>query len=133
QGHRGAGQTGEYRRHLKRITCRLGFQPDRTGWKRILPRSRFADADFGKGSAMSIERMVFVGLNGRVASLERDTDTTLWEGGCPKPRSGYVTLLVDGDRLFVTVNGYTYCLDAFTGEQLWYNPLKGYGTGVASI
>jgi len=82
---------------------------------------------------MSIERMVFVGLNGRVASLERDTGTLLWEWRCPKPRSGYVTLLVDGDRLFVTVNGYTYCLDAFTGEQVWYNPLKGYGTGVAAI
>jgi outer membrane protein assembly factor BamB len=82
---------------------------------------------------MSIERMVFVGLNGRVASLERETGTLLWEWRCPKPRSGYVTMLVEQDRLFVTVNGYTYCLDAFTGEQLWYNPLKGYGTGVASI
>jgi outer membrane protein assembly factor BamB len=82
---------------------------------------------------MSIERMVFVGLNGRVASLDRETGTLLWEWRCPKPRSGYVTMLVENERLFVTVNGYTYCLDAFTGEQIWYNPLKGYGTGVAAI
>jgi outer membrane protein assembly factor BamB len=82
---------------------------------------------------MSIDRMVFVGLNGRVAALERETGTLLWEWRCPKPRGGYVTLLVDRDRLFVTVNGYTYGLDAFTGEQLWFNPLKGYGTGVAAI
>jgi outer membrane protein assembly factor BamB len=82
---------------------------------------------------LTIERMVYVGLNGRVACLERETGTLLWQWRAPKPRTGYVTLLVDRDRLLVTVNGYTYCLDAFTGEQLWFNPLRGFGIGVASI
>jgi outer membrane protein assembly factor BamB len=44
-----------------------------------------------------------------------------------------VTLLLDGDRLIVAVNGYMYCLDPKTGEQLWYNETKGFGTGVTSI
>ncbi len=82
---------------------------------------------------MTIADMVFIGLNARVACLERETGTLLWQWQAPKPRRGYVTLLVDGDRLFVTVNGYTYCLDAFTGDQVWYNPLQGFGVGVASI
>jgi len=30
-------------------------------------------------------------------------------------------------------NGYTYCLDPQTGEQRWYNELKGFGSGVTSI
>jgi outer membrane protein assembly factor BamB len=42
-----------------------------------------------------------------------------------------VALLLDGDRLIVSVQGYTYCHDALTGQQLWYNPLKGYGLGVS--
>ena len=47
---------------------------------------------------------------------------------------GYVTLLpIEGDRLIVSVVGYTYCLDARTGQQLWFNGLSGFGTGVASI
>lgn len=47
--------------------------------------------------------------------------------------SGYVTLLLEGDQLVVSVNGYMYCLDTETGEQLWYNETKGFGTGVASL
>jgi outer membrane protein assembly factor BamB len=44
-------------------------------------------------------------------------------------KRGYVTLLLDGDRLIVSTNGYIYCLDPLTGEILWNNPLKGYGAG----
>jgi outer membrane protein assembly factor BamB len=44
-------------------------------------------------------------------------------------QSGYVTLLLDGDRLIASTNGYIYCLDPRTGQTLWYNPLRGYGMG----
>jgi outer membrane protein assembly factor BamB len=47
--------------------------------------------------------------------------------------SGYVTLLLDGDRLIASVVGYTYCLDPATGNQLWFNELPGLGAGVASL
>ena len=42
-------------------------------------------------------------------------------------KSGYVTLLLDFDRLIVSTNGYIYCLDPLTGQTLWHNPLKGFG------
>jgi hypothetical protein len=44
-------------------------------------------------------------------------------------KSGYVTLLLDGDRLIASTNGYMYCLDPLTGAIRWHNPLKGYGAG----
>jgi outer membrane protein assembly factor BamB len=83
---------------------------------------------------MSLQDLVFVGFNSRVAALERETGEIVWDWQAAKPKyGGYVTLLLDGERLIVSVNGYMYCLDPATGEQLWYNETKGFGTGVASI
>jgi outer membrane protein assembly factor BamB len=83
---------------------------------------------------MSISELVFVGFNSRVAALDRETGDMVWDWRAPRPRSnGYVTLLLDGDRLVVAVNGYMYCLDPATGAQFWYNETKGFGTGVTSI
>jgi outer membrane protein assembly factor BamB len=76
---------------------------------------------------MNIEELIFVGLNGYTVALNRDTGELVWSNN--KMKSGYVTLLLDGDRLIVSTNGYIYCLDPLTGEILWNNPLKGYGVG----
>jgi hypothetical protein len=82
---------------------------------------------------MKVQDMVFIGLNGRVAALDRETGETVWEWQSPKPGRGYVNLLVDRKMLIAAVHGYVYCLDARSGEQLWFNELKGYGLGVTSI
>ena len=83
---------------------------------------------------MSFENLVFVGFNSRVLALDRETGEIVWQWRSPKVTcGGYVTLLLDGDRLIVSVNGYLYCLDPVTGETLWNNGTKGCGTGVASI
>jgi outer membrane protein assembly factor BamB len=76
---------------------------------------------------MRIDQLVFVGLNGYAAALDRDTGELVWSNN--QMRSGYVTLLLDGDRLIVSSNGYLYCLDPLTGEILWNNPMSGYGMG----
>lgn len=81
---------------------------------------------------MTNAEMVFVGFNGRAAGLDRRSGDVLWQWSAPKG-SGYVSLLLDGDALFAAVNGYTYCLDPRTGQQLWFNPMKGFGHGVTSI
>ena len=82
-----------------------------------------------------VNNLVFVGLNSRVAALNQDTGTLVWQWRATTPRNGgYVSLLLlDEARLIVSVHGYTYCLDPRTGEQLWYNELKGFGSGVTSI
>jgi outer membrane protein assembly factor BamB len=74
-----------------------------------------------------IEQFIFVGLNGYVVALDRDTGGIVWSNN--ELKSGYVTLLLDGDRLIVSTNGYIFCLDPLTGRVLWNNPMKGYGMG----
>lgn len=81
---------------------------------------------------MIVRKMLFVGFNKRVAALDRDTGTILWQWEAPTG-SGFASLLLDEDRLFVAVSGYTYCLDAANGQQLWFNPMKGFGTGTTSL
>jgi outer membrane protein assembly factor BamB len=76
---------------------------------------------------ISIEQLVFVGLNGYALALDRDTGEIVWSND--KMKGGYVTLLLDGDRLIASTNGYIFCLDPLTGAIRWQNPLKGYGMG----
>ncbi len=80
---------------------------------------------------MNIDRLIFVGLNGRVSALDRDTGEIAWE--TREKLAGDVSLLLDGDRLIAAVNGYLYCFGAGDGRVLWHNPLKGYGCGVAAL
>jgi outer membrane protein assembly factor BamB len=53
----------------------------------------------------------------------------VWNWKSPKG-TGFVAVLLDGDRVIASAQGYTYCLDALSGEQLWSNPLKGMGLGI---
>lgn len=76
---------------------------------------------------MTIDELVFVGLNGYALALHRDTGEIVWTND--QMKSGYVSLVLDGDRLIASTNGYMYCLNALTGQILWHNPLSGYGMG----
>ena len=79
-----------------------------------------------------LDRLVFVGFNSRVAAIDRDSGELVWTWKSPKG-SGYVAVLVDGDRVIASVNGYTYCLAPHDGSQLWENPLEGLGVGVPCL
>ena len=76
---------------------------------------------------MPIDQLIFVGLNGKVAALHRDSGEIVWVN--TEMRFGLVTLLLDGDRLIVSNSGYLYGLDPATGKTLWHNPMKGFGRG----
>jgi outer membrane protein assembly factor BamB len=80
-----------------------------------------------------IGRLVFVGFNSRVAALDRLTGEIVWKWKCPRGTSTYVALLLDDDRLMVSVQGFTYCLNPLTGEDLWSNPMEGFGYGIPTI
>jgi outer membrane protein assembly factor BamB len=81
----------------------------------------------------TLDQVVFVGFNKRVVALDQNTGAVLWDWTCPTG-SGYVSLLLtDEQHLVASVSGYTYCLDPATGHQRWFNELKGYGVGVASL
>jgi outer membrane protein assembly factor BamB len=80
---------------------------------------------------VKVDQLIFVGLRGYVIALNRDDGAIVWSNDDLK--SGDVSLLLDGDRLVVSVNGYLYCLDPLTGEMRWQNPLHGYGVGIAHL
>src|SRR5947199_8780603 len=87
---------------------------------------------------MNMHKFLFVALNGRVAALDRDSGEIVWDWIAKDPDKhravgGYMTLLVDQGQLFVSSNGFTYRLEAETGEQLWANPLRGWGVGPAAL
>lgn len=89
-------------------------------------------ADDATTRPVEIGDLVFVGFNSKVVALDRYNGDVVWSWKSPQG-SGFVSVLVDGDRLIVSPQGYTYCLDPLTGEQLWSQPLRGYGVGTACV
>ena len=83
-------------------------------------------------STNKLEDLVFVGFNKQVIALDRYNGEKVWEWKSPEG-SGYPAILIDGDRLIVSVQGYTYCLEPTTGSLVWENELKGHGMGITSI
>lgn len=80
----------------------------------------------------TIADLVFVGFNSRVIAMDRYTGETVWTWKSPKG-SGYAAILVDGDRVIVSIMGYMYCLDPIFGQEVWSNPLSGMGVGVPCL
>ena len=76
--------------------------------------------------------VLFVAFNGRIAAVHRDTGELLWSWKAPHG-SGFVAVLVDGDQLFASVQGYTWCLDPLTGDVVWENLLSGFGFGIPCL
>jgi outer membrane protein assembly factor BamB len=82
---------------------------------------------------LTLTDVVYLGFNSRVIALDRYTGSVIWQWKAKKGRSSYVAILLDADRLIVSISGYTYGLDALTGEELWFNPLKGFGYGTPTL
>jgi len=81
---------------------------------------------------MNLDQLVFAGFNRRVAALDRRTGEIVWQWKAPKGNC-YVSLLLDQNVLIVAVDGYLFGLDALSGNELWYNPMKSFGSGVTSL
>ena len=79
-----------------------------------------------------IEELVFVGFNKQVIALDRYNGEKVWEWKAPDG-SGFPAMLLDGDRIVVSVQGYTYCLEPTTGSEVWSNELKGHGVGTPNL
>ncbi len=81
---------------------------------------------------MMAEDFLFVGFNRRVAALHKQTGELVWRWKAPRG-TGFVSLLVEGEYVYASVNGYTYCLDGRTGYEVWNNPMTGFGVGVTCL
>ena len=80
---------------------------------------------------MKNSELVFVGIGRSVVALNRATGEQVWETGLKS--YDFVNVVLDGGRIFATCCGEIYCLEPLTGDVLWHNPLKGFGTGLATI
>lgn len=91
------------------------------------------DEQAASGGGYGLMDLIYVGFNSRVFALDRQTGRLVWHWHSPKGRATNVAVLLDGDRLMVSVQGYMYCLDPISGEQLWDNPLTGFGVGIPTL
>ena len=80
-----------------------------------------------------ISELVFVGFNSRVIAMDRDSGEVQWSWKAPKGISQHVAVMLDGDRLIVSIQGYMYALDPETGDTLWFNELSGMGYGIPTL
>lgn len=113
-------------------TSRDGIEdPGFTRAGESMPEPGLPEVTLAPRDDYTVDQLIFVGLNGYAVALDRDTGAIVWSNN--EMHSGYVALLLDGDRLIVSTNGYMYCLDPLTGRIRWHNPLRGYMTGVPSL
>ena len=80
---------------------------------------------------MKTSDLVFIGIKGSVVALNRGTGEQVWAThlkGCD-----FVNVVVQDGTVIASCHGEIFCLDPFTGEARWHNPLKGFGMGLATI
>jgi outer membrane protein assembly factor BamB len=79
---------------------------------------------------MKTRELMFLGIKGYVLALRVDSGVQVWAA---KLGSGFVNVMIQNERIFALCQGEISCLDPLSGKQLWHNPLKGYGVGLATM
>jgi len=80
---------------------------------------------------MKTSELVFVGIKGSVVALKRTTGEQVW--ATHLKGWDFVNVVLDAGKLLASTHGEIFCLDPLTGNGLWHNGLKGFGTGLATI
>ena len=82
--------------------------------------------------SLTTDDLLFVSFGDKVIAVDRVDGSVVWKWKASKS-TGIVALLPSVDRLFVSINGYTWALDPTNGAELWFQPFKGEGMGVAML
>jgi outer membrane protein assembly factor BamB len=80
---------------------------------------------------MKISDLVFIGIKGSVLALNRATGQQVW--ATHLKGSDFVNVVLQNEAVLASCWGEIFCLDPLTGNARWHNPLKGFGTGLATI
>ena len=80
---------------------------------------------------MKIAQLVFIGIKGSVVALNRATGQQEW--ATHLKGMSFVNVVVEEGAVLASCCGEVFCLSPLTGNALWHNPLKGFGTGLATI
>ncbi len=68
---------------------------------------------------------------GSIVALNRATGQQVW--ATHLKGSDFVNVVVQDGAILASCYGEIFCLDPLTGVGTWHNPLKGFGTGLATI
>ena len=80
---------------------------------------------------MKTSDLVFIGIKGSVVALNRATGEQVW--ATHLKGSDFVNVVLQDKAVLAACYGEIFCLEPLTGNALWHNPLKGFGTGLATI
>ena len=80
---------------------------------------------------MKTSDLVFIGIKGSVVALDRATGQQVW--ATRLKGTDFVNVVLEKEVLLASCCGEIFCLNPLTGNGLWHNPLKGFGTGLATI
>ncbi len=80
---------------------------------------------------MRTAHLAFIGIKGSVVALNRATGQQVW--ATHLKGSDFVNVVVQDGAILASTHGEIFCLDPLTGILMWHNPLKGFGTGLATI
>jgi outer membrane protein assembly factor BamB len=80
--------------------------------------------------------LIYVGIKHSVIAFDRKTGVEVWSTALPakyRSTASIVNVVRDTEGLFATCSGEVFALDPKTGALLWHDPLKGFGTGLATL
>lgn len=80
---------------------------------------------------MKTSDLVFIGIRGSVVALDRANGGQVW--ATHLKGWDFVNVVLQNEKLLASCGGEIFCLDPFTGNALWHNPLRGFGTGLSTI
>ncbi len=80
---------------------------------------------------MKTSELVFIGIKGSVVALNRATGQQVW--ATHLKGWDFVNVVLQNGTILASCHGEIFCLDPLTGNGLWHNRLKGFGTGLATI
>ena len=82
--------------------------------------------------ADQVPEILYAAMDKNVAAIDAATGAELWRRKLPKG-GGLVNMLIKGDFLYVSSDGYVYCMERFMGEILWRNDMKKLGFGAVML
>jgi outer membrane protein assembly factor BamB len=80
---------------------------------------------------MKTSELVFIGIKGSVVALNRATGQQVW--ATHLKGWDFVNVVLQDGAILASAYGEIFCLEPLTGNVLWNNRLKGFGTGLATI
>ena len=83
---------------------------------------------------MKPNEIVLIGVKNAVLAFQKTTGEKLWKAGLASGLGdGFVSVIGDDKMVYAHSGGKLYCLDLFSGRELWHDGLSGLGYGIASI